>query len=375
MVTIKEIAAAVGVSSATVSRVLNYDPTLSISTKKRQAIVETAEALNYATPRNRSRAAAQGLGAGLKIALVHFLEPAQELADPYYVGVRLGIESRCQALKSEIIKVFPTGNTPEAAMLEGASGVVAVGHYYGEELDWLRRHSRHLVFADYAPAGDADDSVLSDVTLAMTRLLEAVHGMGYRRIGFIGWIDAFHEPENIHSERRCRTYIDWMVKAGLYDPELCLVERMTPDSGYALTKAMLSKPNPPKVLITCNDNMALGAYRAIHEMGLRIPDDIAVASFNDIPVAQFLGPPLSTVKIPAELIGETAVDLLVERLSGREVAKKVVLGTEMVWRGSTPLEGDRGDQIKKLRAEVRAMGSDDPNFDIKKSTDQQWGGI
>ncbi|MNV93311.1 Ribose operon repressor [compost metagenome] len=70
-------------------------------------------------------------------------------------------------------------------------------------------------------------------------------------------------------------------------------------------------------------------------MGLRIPDDVAVASFNDIPVAQFLGPPLSTVKIPAEVIGETAVDLLVERLTGRDVAKKVILGTEMVWRGST----------------------------------------
>ncbi|WP_244520110.1 LacI family DNA-binding transcriptional regulator [Sinorhizobium glycinis] len=375
MVTIKEIAAAVGVSSATVSRVLNYDPTLSISTRKRQAIIETAEALNYATPRNRSRAAAQAVGVGLKIALVHFLEPAQELADPYYVGVRLGIESRCQALKSEIVKVVLSGSPPEAAILEGASGVVAVGHYYGQELEWLRRHSRHLVFADYAPAGDADDSVLSDVAMAMTRLLEAVHGMGYRRIGFVGWIDAFHEPENIHSERRCRTYIEWMVKAGLYDPDLCLVERMTPDCGYALTKAMLSKPNPPKVLITCNDNMALGAYRAIHEIGLRIPDDIAVASFNDIPVAQFLGPPLSTVKIPAELIGETAVDLLLERLSGREVPKKVILGTEMVWRGSTPLQGDREDQIKKLRAEVGAMGPDDPNFDIKKFTDEQWGGI
>ncbi|MEY9536223.1 LacI family DNA-binding transcriptional regulator [Sinorhizobium fredii] len=375
MVTIKEIAAAVGVSSATVSRVLNYDPTLSISTKKRQAIIETAEALNYATPRNRSRAAAQAIGVGLKIALVHFLEPAQELADPYYVGVRLGIESRCQALKSEIVKVFLSGSPPEAAILEGASGVVAVGHYYGQELEWLRRHSRHLVFADYAPAGDADDSVLSDVAMAMTRLLESVYGMGYRRIGFIGWIDAFHEPENIHSERRCRTYIEWMTKAGLYDPELCLVERMTPDSGYALTRTMLSKPNPPQVLITCNDNMALGAYRAIHEMGLKIPADIAVASFNDIPVAQFLGPPLSTVKIPAELIGETAVDLLLERLSGREVPKKVILGTEIVWRGSTPQQGDRGDQIKKLRAEVRAMGPDDPNFDIKKFTDQQWGGI
>ena len=96
MVTLKEIAKAVGVSTATVSRVLNFDPTLSITEAKRQAIIETAEALNYATPRARNRARQHGLR---KVALVHFLRPDLELIDPYYVGLRLGIESRCQALQ------------------------------------------------------------------------------------------------------------------------------------------------------------------------------------------------------------------------------------------------------------------------------------
>ncbi|RVI74435.1 substrate-binding domain-containing protein, partial [Sinorhizobium meliloti] len=67
-----------------------------------------------------------------------------------------------------------------------------------------------------------------------------------------------------------------------------------------------------------------------------------------IPVAQFLGPPLSTVKIPAELIGETAVDLLLERLSGREVAKKVVFGTEIVWRGSTPAPAETANKADDI---------------------------
>jgi len=80
MVTLKEIAKAVGVSTATVSRVLNFDNTLSVTAKKRQAIIEAAEALNYATPRNRNRANQQGLS---KIALVHFLRPDQELSYPY----------------------------------------------------------------------------------------------------------------------------------------------------------------------------------------------------------------------------------------------------------------------------------------------------
>ena len=88
MVTLKEIAKAVGVSSATVSRVLNFDQTLSVTAKTRQAIIETAEAMKYETPRARNRAYQQGLS---KVALVHYLRPEQELIDPYYVGLRLGI--------------------------------------------------------------------------------------------------------------------------------------------------------------------------------------------------------------------------------------------------------------------------------------------
>jgi LacI family transcriptional regulator len=81
--------------------------------------------------------------------------------------------------------------------------------------------------------------------------------------------------------------------------------------------------------------MAVGAYRAIHEHGLSIPDDIAVASFNDISVAQFMNPPLSTVHLPAEEIGETAVELLLERAGGRELAKRITLASRLIWRGST----------------------------------------
>jgi LacI family transcriptional regulator len=341
MVTIKEIANAVGVSSATVSRVLNYDATLSISSKKRQAVIETAEALNYATPRNRNRAigtngAAQAVvpGAG-KIALVHFLRPSQELTDPYYIGVRLGIENRCRAMQVEVVKVYHTDSLPEAALLRDASGVIAVGRHTNEEVEWLRKHSRSLAFADFSPVGDLDDSVESDIHLAMRKLLSAIHDRGYRRIGFIGWIEDINQVPHHFVERRCRTFIDWMKDAGLFDPELCMTERLTPESGYDLARAMVQKDKPPEIIVTCNDNMAIGAYRAMLELGLKIPDDIAIASFNDIPVAQLLNPPLSTVHIPAELIGETAVDLLLERFAGRDVAKKVVLATELVWRSST----------------------------------------
>ncbi|GLS17116.1 LacI family transcriptional regulator [Labrys miyagiensis] len=340
MATIKEIAAAVGVSSATVSRVLNYDATLSISAAKRQAVIEAAEALKYATPRNRHRAAgaavaAQTLvpGAG-RIALVHFLRPAQELTDPYYIGVRLGIENRCQALKIEVAKLYHTDAPPEAGLLRDASGVIAVGYHKPEEVEWLREHSRNLVFADFFPPFDLDDSVASDLALATRKLLSALHGRGYRRIGLIGWIEAFYADTDVFNEPRCRAYVAWMKEMGLFDPDICLTERLTPETGYSLARRLMQGAQPPEIIITCNDNLAIGAYRAIKDLGLRIPKDVAIAGFNDIPVAELLNPPLSTVRIPAELIGETAVDLLLERFSGRETAKKVTLATELVWRDS-----------------------------------------
>lgn len=332
MVTIKEIAKAVGVSSATVSRVLNFDQTLSVTPKTRQAIIETAEAMKYETPRARNRAYQQGLG---KVALVHYLRPDQEFVDPYYVGLRLGIESRCQALKIETIKVYHTDSLPEASLLRSASGIIAIGRHDENEIAWLKRHNRNLVFADFSPPTDEVDAVEADLTLATRKLLQSLTRAGYRRIAFAGWVDVYDGVTPTRIERRCRAYMEWAKEAGVFDERICLTGGKTEESGYKLTREILSQADRPDALITANDNMAVGAYRAIHEMGLSIPEDIAVASFNDISVAQFMNPPLTTVHLPAEEIGEGAVELLLERMGGRELPKRVTLATSIRWRGST----------------------------------------
>jgi LacI family transcriptional regulator len=338
VVTLKEIARAVGVSTATVSRVLNFDASLSVAPHKRQAIIETAEAMNYATPRARNRANQQGLS---KIALVHFLRPEQELIDPYYVGLRLGIESRCQALKIETVKVYHTDSMPDASLLQSASGVIAIGSQRDEDIAWLNRHARHVVFADFIPPTDEFDSVASDLALAMHKLLSALKDRGYKRIGFAGWIE--EAATAAYTEVRCRAYVDWMHKYATFDPKFCVtarpVDRNTEQMGYDLGMQLMSQEARPDAIVTCNDNIAVGVYRAVHELGLKIPDDVAVASFNDISVAQFLNPPLSTIRLPSEEIGETAVELLLERAAGRELAKRISLASQVIWRGSTrPLQ-------------------------------------
>ncbi len=350
MVTLKEIAKAVGVSTATVSRVLNFDPALSVTEAKRQAIIETAEGLNYATPRARSRARQRGLR---KVALAHFLRPDLELIDPYYVGLRLGIESRCQALQCETVKLYHTDKMPEPRLLQSADGVIAIGMHSEAEVDWLGRYSRRVVFADFIPPGDEFDAVASDLRLATHKLLTGLVKSGYARIGFAGWTEETNNDPL--AEIRCRTYIAWSKTHGVFDPKICLtqgsVERNTEQTGYQLGMRLLKQRDPPDAIVTCNDNIAIGVYRAVRELGLRIPDDVAVASFNDIPAAQFLHPPLSTVHLPAEEIGETAVDLLLQRVAGRTVAQHIIIANQIKWRGSTHPQAGRqtpGDNLLNL---------------------------
>ncbi|SOC82687.1 transcriptional regulator, LacI family [Ensifer adhaerens] len=346
MVTIKEIAKAAGVSAATVSRVLNYDPTLSISAAKRQAVIETAEALNYETPRNRNRATgaqffSSHAAALSRLVIVHFLQSSEEMADPYYIGVRLGIENRCRDMKTEIVKVYHNDQLPDPVILQGAAGVIVIGKHSPREIDWLQDNCRNLVFADFNPKRDDLDSVYSDLNEATRRLLDHVSDLGYRRIAFIGSYENIDGRSEPHGETRCRAYIDWHKEKGLFEPGRLVLgnicdtgQNLRLETGYMLAKQLLERDEHPDLVVTANDNMAIGAYRAFQEAGLSIPSDIAVASFNDIPVSQFLNPPLSTVRIRSESIGETAVDLLIERLSGRDYAKRVIIPTTMIWRHS-----------------------------------------
>jgi LacI family transcriptional regulator len=251
------------------------------------------------------------------------------------VGLRLGIESRCQALKIETVKVYHTDSLPEASLLQGASGIIAIGRHDKNEIAWLKRHNRNIVFADFSPPTDEFDSVDSDLMLATHKLLDSLKEAGYRRIAFAGWVDIYDGVAPTLPEKRYRAYKQWAMDAGTFDERICLTGSKTEESGYRLTLQILSEADRPDALITANDNMAIGAYRAIHEMGLSIPGDIAVASFNDISAAQFMNPPLTTVHLAAEEIGETAVELLLEQAGGRELRKRVTLATDVRWRAST----------------------------------------
>jgi len=155
MTTHRQIAAIVGVSQATVTRILNFDATMQALPQTRQTIIETAEALNHATPRAlQGKAAQEGRlvpGKVHKIAMVHFLRPERELADACCVGMRPGVESRCAALGPELSKACHADQRSEGRSLAGLSGAIAVANHPDARIAWPNDHMRNLDFADFLP--------------------------------------------------------------------------------------------------------------------------------------------------------------------------------------------------------------------------------
>ncbi|GGJ94005.1 LacI family transcriptional regulator [Lentibacillus kapialis] len=318
MATIKDIANKADVSTATVSRVLNYDATLSVADETKKRIFEAAEELSY-----RKREVKKHVGR--KIAIVHWYTEKEELNDLYYLSIRLGAEQRCKqhGMHPEVY-FFDHIDAINPADIEG---IIAIGKFNAKQINELTHISPAIVFVDQSPDEDTHDSVVVDFEKATRKICDHFIATRHRYIGFIGGKEHIRE----------KAFADYMHKKALYNECFMFVGAFSVDEGYRLMKKAINETggNLPTAFCVSSDVMAIGAMRALHEEGIAIPDRVSIFSINDISVSKHLYPPLSTIRVFTENMGETAVDTLLERLEGREIAKKIVISTELIIRKST----------------------------------------
>lgn len=333
MATLKEIAEKVGVSVATVSRVLNYDPTLSVSDETRKKIFEVAQELNYKTLRERNQHTTKER---LRFGLVHWYSELQELGDPYYMAIRLGVEKECFDRQIELVKLFKQGDSYQSEWLTGLDGIIAVGKFGPKDMEVFTASTEQIVFVDCSPDETRFDSVVIDFRQSMIRVLDYLLSLGHEKIGYIGGRE-YVDGERLIRDERETTFYEYLYVKGLYEPNYVWTGRFTAEDGYRLMKEAVTKEYPTAFFVA-SDSMAIGALRALHEAGIRVPEDVSLVGFNDIPTAEFVQPPLTTVKVYTEFMGETAVELLAERLATkRHLSKKVVIPTQLIVRESSGL--------------------------------------
>lgn len=332
MATIRDIAKQAGVSPATVSRVLNYDHTLSVSEETKRRVFQTAEALNYTKkPKRRTPSKTKKP----TIGITQWYSMSEEIADPYYLSIRSGIERACQEQKIETRTLFRDEKGLSISRLSDVDGIVAIGKYGPAEVEVLSNVSPNIVFVDWAPDDRKHDAVTIDFRVAVTDVIACFFDMGHREIGYIGGREHVGEKSIPLMDPREEAFRDRMTTKGLYQKEWVKVGSFSVEDGYRLASELLEEGSYPTALFVASDAMAIGVMRAVVEKGLRVPEDISLIAFDDIPAAEYLTPPLSTVRVHTEFMGRTALSMLMEQITDlRDIPKKTIIPTELITRSS-----------------------------------------
>lgn len=326
MATLKDIATEAGVSLATVSRVLNDDPTLSVKEETKHRIFEIAEKLEYKTSSSKKAALARKQNHHF-MAVYNYPQEA-EVNDPYYLSIRHGIETQCDKLNIELTNCY---KNEIVAANNKITGVLLVGRSNPTTLAQLTKMTDNICYVDFSDSDSEFDSVDIDLKRISKQITDFFIDQGFKRIGFIGGQD---KPNC--ADIREIAFAEYGQLKGVVSLDDIYRGEFTSSSGYKLAKEMLAKPDFPRALFIASDSIAIGVLRAIHEHGLNIPEDISLISVNDIPTAKFTFPSLSTVRIHSEMMGIQGVNLLIEKVrDGRALPLQVYVPSKLKLRGTT----------------------------------------
>lgn len=327
--TIKDIADKANVSSATVSRVLNYDETLSVGDETKKRIFEAAEALDY-TKYQQKKAKKNG-----KIAIVQWYTEKEELDDLYYLSIRLGVEKRAEEEGYSVERHFQNTAFEISSDIEG---IVAIGKFSDSQIEQLALWTKNICFVDFDVLGYKLDSVVVDFEQAVYSVMKYFIEKGHQRIGFIGGQETYDDPAETPVDKRTILVENYLRQQNIYDKKYMFIGAFNVSAGYQLMKQALQELDDdlPPAFFIANDALAIGALRALQEAEVSVPEQVEVIGFNDISVAKYVYPTLSTVKVYTEIMGEAGFDLLLDRInSDRKVAKKITLSTDLILREST----------------------------------------
>ncbi|HEX7342044.1 MAG TPA: LacI family DNA-binding transcriptional regulator [Rhodanobacteraceae bacterium] len=330
-----DIAYRAGVSQATVSRALRDSPLVSEETRRK--VQAAARELNYKVDKNASSLRTQKSGT---LALLFFEDPTSDDShiNPFFVAMLGSITRACAQRGFDLLISFQQGSEDwhaEYADSHKADGLILLG--YGDYVAYCEK-ARKLVdqgtrFVRWGASlpDQPDVSVGCDNAgggYAVTRHLLA---QGCRHIAFLGTASQ-HAPEFFG---RYRGYVKALAEHGIApQAQLQADAESTQQSGYEAMHAVLAHGQPCDGVFAASDLIALGAMRALGEQGLAIPADVAVAGFDDVPMASFAHPPLTTARQDTTRAGSLLVERLLQLIDGETVAA-ATLPIELVVRPSS----------------------------------------
>jgi LacI family transcriptional regulator len=352
-VTIVDVARDIGVSHATVSRVLNAHQGVKPAT--RQRVLEAVDRLGYvANPQARRLAGGRSHLIGLIIS---------GLTNGYAARMLEGIEAAVSETDYDLLLYSSISRTRRQThegkyverLINGlADGLLIVSPFFPDTyFEQLERHRFPYVLVDHTEPRGRHPAIFATNYQGAYEATEYLIQLGHRRIGFItGW--------QVHpsSHERLQGYQSALAAHNLvFDPAMVCVGDFLIDGGYQAGRKLLSMPDPPSAIFASSDDMAIGVMNAARQLGRRIPDDVSIMGFDDIHQASHVYPRLTTVSQSLEEIGAIALNMLLEYISNPDSPRRQhMMATRLVIRESCqpPARADQQAAVAAVHAAVQA---------------------
>lgn len=331
MATIKDVAKMAGVSTTTVSHVINK--TRFVAKETEEAVMQAIKSLKYSPS-----AVARSLKVNTTKSIGMIVTTSES---PYFAEIIHAVENHCYRQGYSLF-LCNTQNDPEkiknhVEMLtkKRVDGLLVMcSEYTQHSLDVLSGFSSvPMVVMDWGPNADTDiieDNSFNGGYIATKHLIDC----GHKAIGLIAG-----ELDKTTARTRYEGFVKAMNEANLPIHENWIMEGFfEPEDGYECMNKILVQDNLPTAVFCCNDVMALGAISAITEKGLRVPDDISIIGYDNIHSSRFYAPPLTTIHQSKSRLGAQAVNLLFERIANKDndshEKHRIAIHPELVLRKS-----------------------------------------
>lgn len=351
---IHEVAKRAKVSIATVSRTINGVPTVAPQLSRR--VWKVIEELGY-YPNTQARALVSGRSRifGLIVS---------EITNPFFPEVVQGFEDVAVQHNYEVLVMSTVHDSKRMAlsvrrMIERRVDGVAIVTFGMEEalLENLKSRNVPLVFIDVGPSLSRISNIRIDYLHGIRQAVQHLAALRHRRIGFISG------PLALKSAiARQRAFNQAMSEIGLtVAPEYLVEGNHTMDGGIAAMKQLLDLPTRPTAVLCSNDMTAIGAMRESYDQGVVVPNDISIVGFDDIRFAQFVTPPLTTVRMSQTEIARLAFIALlteVQRKSPTPGGNEYTLTTTLVLRKSTAMAPNGSPRIRTTKANREHLETD-----------------
>ena len=331
-VRLQDIADLTGLSLASVSLALNDRD--GISAESRQRVLDAARSLRYERliPRSRQSPAT--------ITVIVERLPVSIASDPFNRPILLGLEQSARQYGYRIAMEFvgPEDHPHDGHWAQGGTaGLIILG---GGDLspEWVEAAvvaAIPVVMLDHVVPGLDLPAVIPDNLAGAHAITRYLLEMGHRRIGFIRGPGKYWTLSE-----RLAGFLLALEQAGVWPDEQLIPPRVShsAEKGYGEMNLLLELPEPPTAVMAVSDKTAVGAYRAVHERGLRIPQDISIVGFDDIEIGRALNPPLTTVHVPGEEMGQVAFERLRHLIEGKGdgLSRQIkwTIPTSLILRGS-----------------------------------------